>query len=179
MPATLTIGRTVIETGPHDLLVQEVDAIVNPANEDLVHGGGLAALIARAGGRELVNQSSAHPRVPTGEVAITTAGHLPQLAVIHAVGPIWRGGGQGEDDLLTAAHANVMAAAADRGYASVALPAISCGVFRFPVERAAPLAVGAVVRAAAAGHPTLRLVRFCLASDDHERAFADALRALA
>lgn len=177
--STLAVGPATIEVTRSDLLVQEVDAIVNPANEALAHGGGLAAIVARAAGPELVAQSDAHPEVPTGEAVVTAAGRLPQLAVVHAVGPIWHGGSRGEAGLLARAHESVLEHATDRGYRSVAFPAVSCGVYGYPAEEAAPVALRAVAAFLEGGESGIRLVRFCLASHEHERAFADALDELA
>jgi O-acetyl-ADP-ribose deacetylase (regulator of RNase III) len=176
MPS-LHLHHTTITTGRCDLLREQVDAIVNPANEGLAHGGGLAAIIARAAGPQLEDESRAHPRVPTGEAGVTTAGDLPQRAVIHAVGPVWHGGDQREPDLLAGAHRSAIALADQRGFGSIAFPAISCGIFGYPVQLAAPVALAATARAVL-DHPAVRLVRFCLASEEHERAFADALDAL-
>lgn len=167
-------GRTV-EVLAEDLLEQEVDAIVNAANEGLEHGGGIAAIIARAAGPELDRESRAHAPVPTGSAGITTAGRLPQRAVIHAVGPVWRGGCADEAALLASAHGAAVAVADDHDFVSVALPAISCGVFGYPAKLAAQAAVPSVMRALEdADH--VRLVRFCLVHGDHLDAFGDALR---
>ncbi len=108
-----------------DLLAQDVDAVVNPANERLAHGGGVAGLIARAAGPDLEEDSLRIGGCPTGDAVVTRAGRLPQRAVIHAVGPVWRGGGAGEARLLAAAHRAVVARAQEEGLATIALPAIS------------------------------------------------------
>lgn len=102
---------TAVEFVIADLLAQEVDAIVNPANEHLAHGGGVAGLIARAAGPELEEDSRRIGGCPTGGAVVTRAGRLPQRAVIHAVGPVWRGGGAGEAALLASAHRAVIARA--------------------------------------------------------------------
>jgi O-acetyl-ADP-ribose deacetylase (regulator of RNase III) len=153
-----------IEFAVADLLAQDVDAIVNPANERLAHGGGVAGLIARAAGPELEEDSRRIGGCPTGEAVVTRAGALPQEAVIHAVGPRWGGGRSGEDVLLAACHRAIVARARERGFASIALPAISTGIFGYPPELAAPVAVGALADAMQA-EPGLALARFCFLDD--------------
>lgn len=163
----------VVEFAIADLLAQEVDAIVNPANEHLAHGGGVAELIARAAGPDLEEDSRRIGHCPTGGAVVTRAGRLPQRAVIHAVGPVWRGGGAGEADLLAAAHRAVVARAQEMGLATVALPAVSTGIFGYPVHLAAPVAVGAI-RAAAEGSDLVTLVRFCFLDEATRAAYATA-----
>lgn len=151
-------GRLEFAVG--DLLAQPVDAIVNPANERLSHGGGVAAAIARAAGADLVDACVRLGGCATGEAVATTAGELPQRHVIHAVGPVWRGGEEGEDELLAACHVAVVRVAAGLGVRSIALPAISTGIFGYPPERAAPVAVAALAGALASA-PALELMRVC------------------
>jgi O-acetyl-ADP-ribose deacetylase len=143
-----------------DLLVQDVDALVNAANERLAHRSGVAGAIARAAGPGLVAESRRLGGCPTGDAVATGAGDLPQRWVIHAVGPVWAGGGQGEEEALASCHRAVVARAADLGARSIALPAIATGIFGFPAERAAPVAVSAIA-AALRSAPTLQTVRFC------------------
>jgi O-acetyl-ADP-ribose deacetylase (regulator of RNase III) len=119
-----------------DLLRQPVDAIVNAANGQLAHGGGVAGAISRAAGAALDEESrawvQAHGPVPTGSAAVTTAGKLPFKGVIHAVGPVMGCGD--EEAKLTSAVASTLAYAHERGWCSVAFPAISSGIFRVPLE---------------------------------------------
>ncbi|HMM49040.1 MAG TPA: macro domain-containing protein [Miltoncostaeaceae bacterium] len=143
-----------------DLLAQPVDALVNAANEHLVHGGGVAGALARGAGPEFLREARGIGGCPVGGAVITGGGDLPQRWVIHAVGPRWAGGRAGEDRLLGACHRAAIALAHEHGVARLALPAISTGIFGYPVERAAPVAVGAVC-AALAEAPTVHLVRFC------------------
>ncbi len=150
----------MIEFRVADLLTQDVDAIVNAANEWLAHGAGVAGAIAAAAGPELDEDSRRIRHCPTGEAVVTRAGRLPQRAVIHAVGPVWRGGGEGEAELLASAHRAIVARAEESGFASIALPAISTGIFGYPPERAAATAVAAIAQAMA-GARTLTLARFC------------------
>ena len=156
-----------------DLLAQDVDAFVNAANEWLAHGGGVAGAIAAAAGPDLDEDSRRIGHCPPGDAVVTRAGRLPQRAVIHAVGPVWRGGAEGEPELLASAHRAAVARAEEAGFASIALPAISTGIFGYPLERAAPTAVVSV-GGAMAGARTLRLARFCFldarACDAYRRA---------
>jgi O-acetyl-ADP-ribose deacetylase len=126
-----------------DLTEQRVDAIVNAANESLLGGGGVDGAIHRAGGPEILAESRLLGGCETGDAKATTAGRLPARWVVHAVGPVWRGGGAGEAELLASAHRRALEVARDLGARTVALPAISCGVYGYPPELAAPVAVGA------------------------------------
>ena len=168
MPVEATLdlpgGRRLLLT-IEDLLGAPVDAIVNAANGGLAHGGGVAAAISRAAGPALDEEGDAlvreRGRVPTGEAVVTTAGRLPFRGVIHAVGPSM---GQGDEEAkLTAAVANALLRAHERGWRKVALPAISSGIFAVPLEICARSYV-AGVRAHLAAHPgsTLLEVRLCL-----------------
>lgn len=163
-----------LEIVQRSILDLDVDAIVNPANSDLMHGGGLAAVIARAAGLGLAadcEQIVTVRRLPVGSAVSTRAGDLPFKAVIHAVGPRWGDQEPEESErLLTDAHASSLDVLADLGFNSVAFPAISCGIFRFPVELAAPIALRAV--SDAAGHGT-RVV-FALPDTDVFEAFFKA-----
>lgn len=133
-----------------DLTRHKVDAIVNAANERLDHGGGLARALAVAGGASIQEQSDAWVRargpVATGRAALTGAGELPAKAIIHAVGPVWRGGHDGEDEALASAvHEALLTARAHR-FKSVAMPAISAGIYGFPAERCARVMLAEVAR---------------------------------
>jgi O-acetyl-ADP-ribose deacetylase (regulator of RNase III) len=162
-----------IEFHVADLLSQPVDAIVNAANERLAHGAGVAGAIAAAAGPELQVESRRIGHCPTGGAVVTGAGRLPQRAVIHAVGPVWNGGGAGEEELLAACHRAVVARARENGFATLALPAISTGIFGFPVARAAPVAIAAL-REAMAEAPGVTLVRFCFLDPAVRDAYAAA-----
>ena len=172
LPCAVVPG--VLEIVRADLLEQDdLEAIVNAANSQLAHGGGIARAIALAGGPELEEESVEHPPVAVGDAGITTAGRLPFRAVIHAVGPMWRGGGQGEAELLASAHREALAIAVRNGLHRIGFPAISCGIFGYPVEEAAPVAVGAV-RETMDELSSIELVRFCLLDDEHLAAFRRA-----
>ena len=150
-----------------DLTEARVDAIVNAANSHLAHGGGVAGAIVRAGGPAIQDESDAwvqaHGPATHTRPALTSAGRLPAKAVIHAVGPIWRGGDQGEPTALRDAYTSALELGEAQGYRSLAFPSISTGIFGFPVEQGARIAVRAALDFCAA-HPdsTLREIRFTL-----------------
>lgn len=133
-----------IELIEGDITVLEVDAIVNAANAALSGGGGVDGAIHRAAGPKLLEASLALGGCPTGSAKITPGFDLPADYVIHAVGPVWHGGDQGEDELLASCYRTALDLAAAHDCATVAFPAISTGVYRFPVDRAARIAVGTV-----------------------------------
>jgi O-acetyl-ADP-ribose deacetylase len=157
-----------------DITQQAVDAIVNAANSSLLGGGGVDGAIHRAGGPSILEESRRLGGCETGDAKPTTAGNLPARWVIHAVGPVWQGGAAGEDDLLASCHRRSLEVASELGARTVAFPAISTGVYRFPVDRAARVALAATAEALEA-HPEIEQVTFVLFSDDHLAAFRDAL----
>ena len=137
-----------------DITRLEVDAVVNAANERMLGGGGVDGAIHRAAGPRLLDACRAIPEVrpgvrcPTGEARITPGFSLPAKWVIHTVGPVWRGGGAGEDELLASCYRLSLALAVQHRVTSIAFPAISCGVFGFPAERASEIAVREIRRVA-------------------------------
>jgi len=143
---TQTSSGKTIQIVQGDLTHERVDAIVNPANEHLAHGGGVAGAIARAGGPTIQEESKAwvrkHGPVATGGVALTGAGDLACGHLIHTVGPVWGSGD--EDRKLTDAVRNSLDLAAAEGYRSISLPAISSGIFGFPKDRCAKVILGAI-----------------------------------
>jgi O-acetyl-ADP-ribose deacetylase (regulator of RNase III) len=159
-----------------DLTTEDVDAIVNAANCHLQHGGGLAGAIPRAGGPEIQRESNRIGYVPTGTAAITGAGNLPARWVIHAVGPIWGSVEEAEADRLLASAAEAaLEMASAKGLASVALPAISAGIYGFPKDRCAAVMLGAVMEYLNQNADTpLRDIRFVLMGDDVVQAFEEA-----
>lgn len=143
-------GRTVrLERG--DITKVRADAVVNAANSQLAVGGGVCGAIHRAGGPTIAAECAAYVRehrpVPTGDAALTGAGQLKARLVVHAVGPVWRGGGQGEAEALTSAYKRSVQLADEAGAMSVAFPSISTGIYGYPVAAAAPVALKAVAAA--------------------------------
>jgi O-acetyl-ADP-ribose deacetylase (regulator of RNase III) len=149
----------VIELVLGDITEQEVDAIVNAANPGLLGGGGVDGAIHRAGGPSILEECRLLGGCDPGGVKATSGGALPARHVLHAVGPIWRGGGAGEPELLASCHRRAIEVAEELGCRSVAFPAISTGVYGYPVELAAPVAIAAT-DTALAEHPSVELARF-------------------
>jgi O-acetyl-ADP-ribose deacetylase (regulator of RNase III) len=148
-----------IEARLVDITTLEVDAIVNAANTSLAPGGGVCGAIHRAAGPELALACACEAPCPTGEARLTPGFGLPARFVIHAVGPVWRGGDAGEAALLAAAYRSSLALARERQLASIAFPAISTGIFGYPLREATEIAVAAV-RAEAASPGSLDRVVF-------------------
>ncbi len=130
-----------IEIFAGDITTLAVDAIVNAANERLAPGGGVCGAIHRAAGLELARACGKIGRCPTGEARITPGFELPANHVIHAVGPVWRGGGEKEPALLAECYRNCLELARESGIASIAFPAISTGIYGFPLDQATDIAV--------------------------------------
>jgi O-acetyl-ADP-ribose deacetylase len=151
-----------------DITTIAVDAIVNAANEGLRGGGGVDGAIHRAGGPTILEECIRLGGCPTGDAKATTAGNLPARHVIHAVGPVWQGGEDGEDDLLASAYRRSVEVAAGLECASMSFPAISTGIYGFPIERAAPIALGSAKSAAGAAGGEWRLVFVLFSAADLE-----------
>jgi O-acetyl-ADP-ribose deacetylase (regulator of RNase III) len=141
-----------------DITTLDVDAIVNAANSSLLGGGGVDGAIHRAAGPGLLQECRGLGGCPTGEVRLTRGHRLRARWVIHAVGPIWRVGGQDEDALLASCYRSALALASARGFASLAFPAISCGVYGFPIPRACDIALGEIRRALGASDAPARVL---------------------
>jgi O-acetyl-ADP-ribose deacetylase len=127
-----------------DLTQQEVDAVVNAANESLAPGGGVSGALHRVGGPTIAAECRRLGGCATGDAKATSAGDLPARWVIHAVGPVWQGGNAAEAELLASAYHRSLEVATDLGARTVAFPALSCGIYGYPPELAAPVAVRAV-----------------------------------
>ena len=162
-----------LEVVEGDITRLEVDAIVNAANGSLLGGGGVDGAIHRAAGPGLLAECRRLGGCPTGAARLTGGHELPARWVIHTVGPVWHGGGRGEDELLASCYAASIAIARTEGMASIAFPAISTGVYRFPSERAAEIAVR-TVRANLPEDGPVRRVMFCCL----DRATADIYQRL-
>jgi O-acetyl-ADP-ribose deacetylase len=175
---TVQVGATRLDIVVADITTLDVDAIVNAANRKLLGGGGVDGAIHRAAGPELLAECRTLGGCDTGSAKITKGYQLPAKHVIHAVGPVCSGENADEDLLLASCYTTALQLAADHGLTSIAFPAISTGVYAFPPDRAARIAVGAVVGDLSAHKRGLTRVVFCCFSDASAQHHADGFAEL-
>lgn len=174
-----TFGPASVEVVQGDLIEMDVDAIVNAANSALQAGGGVCGAIFRAAGHaELQRACNAVAPCPTGEARITAGFRLRARHVIHAVGPVWHGGTEGEPEKLASAYRSALALARDNGLASIAFPAISTGIFGYPFEQAAEVAVRETAELLREDAGSLRRVVFVVRDPDGVATYERSLSAL-
>ena len=158
-------GRLQVVQG--DITRLDVDAIVNAANSSLLGGGGVDGAIHRAAGPELLQECRTLGRCPTGQARITRGYRLPARWVIHTVGPVWRGGEHGEDELLASCYRESLKIARDRELRTIAIPAVSTGVYGFPVHRAARIAARETAAFLGANPLPERVMLVCFGDDSY------------
>jgi O-acetyl-ADP-ribose deacetylase (regulator of RNase III) len=177
MSITATIGQTTLEVIVADITTLDVDAIVNAANRSLLGGGGVDGAIHRAAGPQLLVECETLGGCDTGSAKITRGYRLKARHVIHAVGPVWSGGGKNEEALLASCYRTALDLAATHHLSSIAFPAISTGVYRFPADLAARIAVGTVVSEIRSKPRGMKRVVFCCFSQEsaahHKKAFEE------
>lgn len=178
MPApllTATVGPATLDIVVADITTLSVDAIVNAANARLRRGSGVDGAIHRVAGPQLQAECDTLGGCPTGFAKITGGYKLPAKYVIHTVGPVWTDNPVSDDPLLASCYRIALKIAADHALSSIAFPAISTGIYAFPPDRAARIAVGSVVEELRAAPRTLSRIVFCCFSDEAARRHADAL----
>jgi O-acetyl-ADP-ribose deacetylase (regulator of RNase III) len=169
----MTSKRIMVVEG--DIAKQKVDAIVNAANTTLLGGGGVDGAIHRAAGPRLIEECRTLGGCPTGAARITKAYNLPAKWVIHTVGPVWQGGGQREDELLASCYRTSLELAGEKSVRTIAFPAISTGVYGFPLERATAIAVSEV-RSYLEKDPSLEVVVFVCFGKHAYECYSSAVR---
>jgi O-acetyl-ADP-ribose deacetylase (regulator of RNase III) len=175
---SLAIGGRTLALTVGDITTIPADAIVNAANSALAGGGGVDGAIHRAGGPSIMAELRArYTGCPTGSAVVTGAGNLPARWVIHAVGPRWQGGGRGEAGLLASAYRTAFGLAEELGARTVTFPAISAGIYGYPLDEAARIALETVAECLA-GAKVVERATFVLFSEDTYRVFARVLRQL-
>lgn len=170
----MTAKITIIQD---DITRVQVDAIVNPANNSLLGGGGADGAIHRAAGPALKAECSKLKGCRTGDAKITQGYNLPAKHVIHTVGPRWYGGGQGEAELLASCYRECLARAAENNIRSIAFPAVSCGVYGYPLQAGCKVAMQTVAEEITK-YDDIRKVIFCAFSEEVNQAFVEAMQSL-
>jgi len=180
----ISIGNSRLGLTMGDITTQSVDAIVNAANSSLLGGGGVDGAIHRRGGPAILAECREIRRtrypdgLPPGEAVLTTAGDLPARRVIHTVGPIWRGGGHGEADVLASAYRSSLARAREEALRTIAFPSISTGAYGYPIRAAAEVALATVIETVDAHAGAFDEVRFVLFSEGDYAIYAAVLTRL-
>jgi O-acetyl-ADP-ribose deacetylase (regulator of RNase III) len=178
----LKIGNITLRIIQGDLTEQEVDAIVNAANPSLMGGGGVDGAIHRKGGSKILEEckkirATLYPNgLPTGKAVITSGGNLKAKYVIHTVGPIWRGGDEGEPELLAEAYKNSLKLAVEKGLKSIAFPSISTGAYGYPIEKASRVALKAIKELLEKEKQTLKEVRVVLFREHDLKVYEEAIK---
>ena len=177
--SSIKINNTTLLIIQGNITVQKTDAIVNAANSGLMGGGGVDGAIHRAGGPAILEECKqivkGKGRLPTGQAVITTGGNLPAKYVIHTVGPVWNGGNNGEPELLASAYRESLTLAADHNLESVSFPSISTGVYGYPVDKAALVAISTVKDFLVKGGTSINKVVFVLFDSRTYSAYAQQL----
>lgn len=169
------IGKSLLRLKTGDITKEKVDAIVNAANSSLLGGGGVDGAIHRAGGPAILEECRKLNGCDPGDAKITTGGRLPAQHVIHTVGPIWRGGGNDEEKVLASAYGRSLEVALENGLSSVSFPSISTGVYGFPLDRAAGIALRTIIDFLES-HPGITEVNMVLFSEGDLAQYEKALK---
>ena len=172
------IGKTCLKLVQGDITLEGVEALVNAANSGLRGGGGVDGAIHRAGGPSIMEQCRKIGGCPTGQAVLTTGGRLKAKYIIHTVGPIWRGGEENEEQLLASAYENSLKLAQENRIRSLAFPSISTGVYGFPIEKAAEVALQTIGNYLKQNQDNLEEVRCVLFSNSDFKIYEAILKKL-
>lgn len=170
----ITVGKGILELVQGDITTEETEAIVNAANTSLLGGGGVDGAIHRAGGPQILDSCNKLGGCKTGDAKMTIGGKLKARFVIHTVGPVYRDGHHGEPELLASCYQRSLEIAREKGITTLSFPSISTGAYAYPLNEAAPIAIGTVLNYMKQ-HPEIRLVRFVLFGEQAFQAYHDAI----